>query len=71
MNSVCMYNYTQICCRLVGIDVTANQEEETDKETFQMEYNREADAWAFRTIDNKYWSLDAASAGVQAKSASV
>lgn len=54
-----------------GIDVTANQEEETDKETFQMEYNREADAWAFRTIDNKYWSLDAASAGVQAKSASV
>lgn len=61
----------RFCCRLTGIDVTANQEEETDKETFQMEYQRESHAWAFRTIDNKYWSLDPTSAGVQAKAAAV
>ncbi|XP_061181651.1 fascin-like [Saccostrea echinata] len=54
-----------------GIDVTANQEEETDRETFQMEYNRDTDSWAFRTIDNKYWALEPTSAGVQAKSTSI
>ncbi|XP_025082558.1 LOW QUALITY PROTEIN: protein singed-like [Pomacea canaliculata] len=42
-----------------GVDVSANQEdEETDKEIFQMEYERSSGRWAFRTVDNKYWSLE-------------
>ena len=42
-----------------GVDVSANQEEEEgDKEIFQMEYNPASGKWAFRTVDNKYWSLE-------------
>lgn len=44
---------------VAGVDVSANQEdEETDKEIFQMEYERSSGRWAFRTVDNKYWSLE-------------
>nr|KAG5697869.1 hypothetical protein BaRGS_017126 [Batillaria attramentaria] len=43
----------------VGVDVSANQEEEeSDKEIFQMEYDRHTGKWAFRTVDNKYWILE-------------
>lgn len=42
-----------------SVDVSANQEEEeSDKEIFQMEYHRLSAKWAFRTVDNKYWVLE-------------
>ncbi|KAK7484668.1 hypothetical protein BaRGS_00024076 [Batillaria attramentaria] len=45
--------------RVAGVDVSANQEEEeSDKEIFQMEYDRHTGKWAFRTVDNKYWILE-------------
>lgn len=50
---------------LLGVDVTANQEEaeDTDKEIFQMELlvpaTEESPAkWGFRTVDNTYWSQE-------------
>lgn len=48
-----------------GVDLTANQDELSDKETFQVEYDKPTDQWRIRTCDNKYWSLEAAS-GIQA-----
>lgn len=41
-----------------GVDVSANQEEEGDKEMFQMEYDSHSGKWAFRTVDNKLWTLN-------------
>lgn len=48
-----------------GIDVSANQDGEwSDKETFQLEYDRKSDGWRVRTSDNTYWKLADAS-GIQ------
>lgn len=49
-----------------GVDPTANQEDElTDREMFQLEFDKDAEQWRIRTSDNKYWSVEAAS-GIQA-----
>jgi fascin 1/2 len=48
-----------------GVDLTANQDERSDKETFQIEFDKRSNGWRMRTCDNKYWSLEAAS-GIQA-----
>lgn len=49
-----------------GVDPTANQDDEvTDRETFQVEFDKKAEQWRILTADNKYWSLEAAS-GIQA-----
>jgi hypothetical protein len=48
-----------------GVDIFANQDELSDKETFQFEYDRPSDKWRVRTAEDKYWSLEAAS-GIQA-----
>jgi len=49
-----------------GIDVTANQDDElTDKETFQIEFDTKKDQWRVRTSDNVCWKLADAS-GIQA-----
>jgi len=48
-----------------GVDLTANQDERSDKETFQIEFDKKAQGWRIRTCDNKYWSLEQAS-GIQA-----
>jgi fascin 1/2 len=48
-----------------GIDVTANQDELSDKETFQIEFEKRTNNWRIRTEENKYWSLEQAS-GIQA-----
>jgi len=49
-----------------GIDVTANQDDElTDKETFQIEFDTKSQQWRVRTADNVYWKLADAS-GIQA-----
>ena len=49
-----------------GIDVTANQTGDlSDKETFQIEFEKRTNDWRIRTCENKYWSLEQAS-GIQA-----
>ena len=45
---------------LSGVDLTANQDELSDKETFQMEFDKTGKKWRFRTCENKYWSLESA-----------
>ena len=50
----------------IGVDLSANQDDDdlTDRETFQLEFDKNAELWRLRTADNKYWSLEAAS-GIQ------
>jgi len=50
-----------------GRDLSANQDEITDSETFQIEYDKASKQWRLRTCDpqNEYWSLEQAS-GIQA-----
>jgi len=40
-----------------GVDVTANQEEISNHETFQLEFNPTASKWSIRTMQDKYFSL--------------
>jgi len=49
-----------------GVDLSANQDEDdlTDRETFQLEFDKQSEKWRLRTADNKYWALEAAS-GIQ------
>lgn len=39
--------------------MSASQDDEGDTETFHMIFVRSSGKWAFRTMDNKYWKLDA------------
>ena len=48
-----------------GVDLTANQSELSDKETFQVEYDADSKGWRLRASTNKYWSLEH-SQGIQA-----
>ena len=50
---------------LIGVDVTANQEEISDHETFQMEYDTTSKRWYLRTMQDKYFTLQSGG-GVQA-----
>ncbi|XP_076459501.1 protein singed-like [Babylonia areolata] len=54
-----------------GVDVSANQEEEeSDREIFQMEFEPSSQKWSFRTVDNKLWSLEPMG-GIQAAGSTV
>ncbi|GFT60095.1 protein singed [Nephila pilipes] len=48
-----------------GVDVTANQDEISDHEIFQLEYDIPSKKWCIRTMQDKYWSLQSSS-GIQA-----
>ena len=52
----------------IGIDVTANQDEISDHETFQLEYDTSTGRWYIRTMGDRYWTLETAG-GIQASSA--
>ena len=49
----------------LGVDVTANQEEISDHETFQMEYDTPSKRWYMRTMQDKYFTVQGGG-GVQA-----
>jgi hypothetical protein len=44
-----------------GIDVSANQIERGDTETFQLEEDDVGEKWKIRTNTNKYWKLETGS----------
>ena len=46
----------KILC-LAGVDVTANQEEISDHETFQLEHEPSSGKWYLRTMQDKYFTL--------------
>ena len=49
----------------IGVDVTANQEEISDHETFQMEFDQNSKRWYMRTMQDKYFTLQGGG-GIQA-----
>ncbi len=50
---------------MTGVDLTANQVEITDNETFQLEFDRNTKRWYLRTMEDQYWTLES-SGGIQA-----
>ena len=54
----------KILC-LAGVDVTANQEEISDHETFQLEQEPSSGKWYLRTMQDRYFTL-ATGGGIQA-----
>lgn len=50
-----------------GVDVTANQDEISDYETFQLEFDAATKRWYIRTMQDKYWTLQSGGA-IQANS---
>lgn len=58
-------NINKLIFFLSGVDVTANQEEITDHEIFQLEFDMSSKRWYIRTMQDKYWSLQSSS-GIQA-----
>ena len=49
---------------ILGLDLSANQDDISDTETFQLEWDSKTLLWRIRTSKNKYWSLEDAS-GIQ------
>ncbi|MED6267519.1 Fascin-2 [Characodon lateralis] len=59
-----------ISLALPGVNLAANQEDETDTETFQMEFDRETKMCTFRTNQGYYWAL-VAHGGIQSTATEV
>jgi len=54
-----------ILLRFAGVDVTANQDEISDHETFQLEFDPSTKRWYIRTMQDRYWTLETGG-GIQA-----
>lgn len=52
-------------CFILGVDVTANQDEISDHETFQLEFDPSTKRWYIRTMQDRYWTLETGG-GIQA-----
>ena len=50
---------------IAGVDVTANQDEVSDDERFQLEYDQSTKRWYIRTMKDRYWTLETGG-GIQA-----
>jgi len=50
---------------IAGVDVTANQDEISDHETFQLEFDPSTKRWYIRTMQDRYWTLETGG-GIQA-----
>ena len=48
-----------------GVDVTANQDEISSHETFQLEFDWATRRWYIRTMQDRYWTLETGG-GIQA-----
>jgi hypothetical protein len=48
-----------------GVDVTANQDEISDHERFQLEFDNSTKRWYIRTMQDRYWTLETGG-GIQA-----
>ena len=46
----------QMSLNFAGVDVTANQEEISDHETFQLEFDDLSKRWFMRTMQDKYFT---------------
>lgn len=55
---------------LPGVSLAANQDDETDMETFQMEIDKETKKCTFRTSQGNYWAL-VAHGGIQSTATEV
>lgn len=55
---------------LPGVSLAANQEDETDTETFQMEIDKETRKCTFRSSQGNYWAL-VAHGGIQSTATEV
>ena len=51
------HTYDIFSINFSGVDVTANQEEISDHETFQLEYDDMSKRWYMRTMQDKYLTL--------------
>uniref|UniRef100_A0A2H1VAI1 SFRICE_029414 n=1 Tax=Spodoptera frugiperda TaxID=7108 RepID=A0A2H1VAI1_SPOFR len=52
-------------CLFPGVDVTANQDEISSHETFQLEFDWATRRWYIRTMQDRYWTLETGG-GIQA-----
>lgn len=50
---------------MTGVDVTANQDEISDHETFQLEFEASTGRWYIRTMQDKYFTVQPGG-GIQA-----
>ena len=57
--------YNRLYFPHAGVDVTANQDEISDHETFQLEFDPTTKRWFIRTMQDKYFTLGAGG-GIQA-----
>ncbi|KAJ1527247.1 hypothetical protein ONE63_008772 [Megalurothrips usitatus] len=48
-----------------GVDVTANQDDISNHETFQLEFDNSTKRWYIRTMQDRYWTLESGG-GIQA-----